>query len=235
MKTITVDDNHGILDLMRYILRQIDPDGVHYFADAAETGLSLIESEGIRIVFLDIEMPGMSGEEVAQDLLNKYGMIDIIFITGHEEYALSAHKLHCCAFVTKPFGEEDIAEALKWLRLPVRNAPMLKACCREHFALYANGQPLQFKKERTTELFAYLLYKNGADTTNAELIEALWGEESDKQDLLRKYIKDMRDCLAEIGAEELLSKKRGSICLNRDDIEVDGDTKALSEQFGWYR
>lgn len=234
MKTITIDDNHGILDLMRFIMQQIDPNGSHFFADSAEEGLSLIESEGIRIVFLDIEMPGMTGEEAAQNLLDKNGMLNIIFITGHEEYALSAHKLHCCAFVTKPFGEEDIAEALQWLRVPEETEKALKAQCGGHFSLYWNGQPMHFKKERTMELFAYLLYKHGSDVTNAELIGVLWGDDPDKQDLLRKYIKDMRDCLAEIGAEDVLNKNRGSISLNINQLDVEGDPSALADQFCWY-
>lgn len=234
MKTITIDDNHGILDMMRFVLKQIDPNGTHFFADSAEKGVSLIEKEAIRIVFLDIEMPEMTGEEAAKQLLEKYGTIDVIFITGHEEYALSAHRLHCSGFVTKPFGEEDIAEALKWLRYPENIMPDLRANCREHFALYVNGQPLQFKKERTAELFAYLFYKHGADVTNDEMISILWGDEPDRQDLLRKYIKDIRDCLAEVGADSILSKKRGAICLNISQIKVDGDTANIAVHYGWF-
>jgi len=234
MKTLTIDDNPGILDLMRFIMQQLDPAGSHYFADTAEKGIALIEKEEIRIIFLDIEMPGMSGDEAAKNLIAKYGKIDIIFITGHEEYALTAHRLHCCAFVTKPFGKDDIAEALQWLRTPAQTGRELKACCHDHFSLYANGQPVIFRKERTAELFAYMLYKHGGDVTNGELIGILWGDEPDKQDLLRKYIKDMRDCLAEIGADDLLSKKRGSICLNINALQIEGDPSDLPEQFGWF-
>jgi two-component SAPR family response regulator len=234
MKTITIDDNHGILDLMRFIMQQIDPKGSHFFADSAEEGIELIRREGIRTVFLDIEMPNLSGEEAAKKLLDQYGMINIIFITGHEEYALMAHRLHCCAFVTKPFGAEDIAEAIQWLRVPEQKENMLKVCCEGHFSLYWNGQPVHFKKERTAELFAYLLYKHGIDVTNGELIGILWGDEPDKQDLLRKYIKDMRDSLAEIGAEDVLNKNRGSISLNINALDVDGDPLLLADQFCWY-
>ena len=63
----------------------------------------------------------------------------------------------------------------------------------------------------TMELFAYLIYKNGAIATNGELIGILWDGNPEKQDLLRKHIKDMRDCFEAIGAEDVLIKKRGSI------------------------
>ena len=112
--------------------------------------------------------------------------------------------------------------------------PDLRANCPEHFALYVNGQPLQFKKECTAELFAYLFYKHGADVTNDEMISILWGDEPDRQDLLRKYIKDIRDCLAEVGADSILRKKRGAICLNISQIKVDGDAVNIAVHYGWF-
>ena len=127
MKTITIDDNPSILNLMRFIMNKIAPEGSHFFVSSAEEGFSLIEREGIRIVFLDIEMPNISGIETAKFLNDKYRDIDVIFITGHTEYAMVGHKLHCSSFVTKPFDENDIAEALKWLRNPVKSEKVLRS------------------------------------------------------------------------------------------------------------
>ena len=75
MKTITIDDNKAILDLMRFILNKIDPNGMHFFADSAEKGLEVIENEGVRIIFLDIEMPDMPGDDAARYLNDKYKKI----------------------------------------------------------------------------------------------------------------------------------------------------------------
>ena len=211
MKTITIDDNQAILELMRFILNKIDPNGTHYFFCSAEKGFEIIDSEGVRIVFLDIEMPGMTGDAAARFLNDRYKKIDIIFITGHTEYALVGHRLHCCAFVTKPFDENDIREALEYLRLPVDLDKALQVRCGKSFSVFANGNPFQFERKLTMELFAYLIYKNGAIATNGELIGILWDGNPEKQDLLRKHIKDMRDCFEAIGAEDVLIKKRGSI------------------------
>lgn len=97
-------------------MNRIAPSGSHYFVDSAEEGFALIEKENIRIIFLDIEMPNISGDEAAKYLIAKYQNIDVIFITGHMEYAMMGHRLHCSSFITKPFDEDDIKEALKWLR-----------------------------------------------------------------------------------------------------------------------
>lgn len=233
MKTITIDDNPAILTLMEHIMKNIDPDGEHYFAQTAVEGMELIADKGIRIVFLDIEMPGITGDEAAGYLIERYGRIDIIFITGHTEYALMGHQLHCTAFVTKPFGERDIAEALEYLRVPINTEKPIKMRCSGHFAVFYNGEPVIFERGRTAELLAYLVYKNGAIATNGELIGVLWYGDPDKQNLLRKHVKDLRDRFEEIDAEDVLIKKRGSIGINMKKITVEGDTSAIVQQFGW--
>ncbi|MBQ1658656.1 MAG: response regulator [Clostridia bacterium] len=234
MISVTIDDNQAILDLMKYIMNKIDPEGSHFFACSAHEGLMMIESKRADVVFLDIEMPEMSGEEAAYILRRHYGNIDIICITGHSEYAMLGHKIHCSSFITKPFDEHDIFEALKWVRVPVKiDENVIKVRCSEHFAVFANGEPFNFSKRLTIEIFAYLIYKQGAFATNGELVGVFWDGDPDKQDLLRKHIKDMRDCFDEVGAGNVLVKKRGSIGVNFNEIELEGDPSELSEQFGW--
>lgn len=234
MISVTIDDNQAILDLMKYIMNKIDPEGSHFFACSAHEGLMMIESKRADVVFLDIEMPEMSGEEAAYILRRHYGNIDIICITGHSEYAMLGHKIHCSSFITKPFDEHDIFEALKWVRVPVKiDENVIKVRCSEHFAVFANGEPFNFSKRLTIEIFAYLIYKQGAFATNGELVGVFWDGDPDKQDLLRKHIKDMRDCFDEVGVGNVLVKKRGSIGVNFNEIELEGDPSELSEQFGW--
>lgn len=233
MKTITIDDNRNILELMQHIMNRIDPNGKHFFAETAAEALKTIERERIRIVFLDIEMPEMSGADAARYLNEKYGKIDIIFITGHSEYALLGHKLHCAAFVMKPFDEQDILEAIEYLRLPVESDKILNVRCDGQFTVTAYGEPIEFKRKLTYELLAYLVYKNGAIVTNGELIGVLWDGNPEKQDYLRKIVKDIRDCFSELGIDELVIRRRGSIGINMNEVSVKGDPNQLVELYGW--
>ena len=234
MKTITIDDNSSILSLMRFILNKIDPNGSHFFADNAKDGISLIEEHDIRVVFLDIEMSGLSGDDTARHLIDKYKKIDIIFLTGHAEYALIGHKLHCAGFITKPFDESDIIEALEWLRLPIESQKRLKVSCTDVFTVTVDGKPLYFEKALTIELFAYLIYSKGAAVANGELISVFWGGDVEKQDLLRKYIKDIRDTLEKAGEGGILIKRRGHIGIDPNEIEIEGDPSDLAKQYNWY-
>lgn len=234
MKTITIDDNSSVLALMRFILNKIDPTGAHFFAENAKEGISLIEKHDIRVVFLDIEMSGLSGDDTARYLIDKYKKIDIIFITGHAEYALIGHKLHCSGFITKPFDEFDIIEALEWLRLPIESQKRIKVSCEGVFTVTADGNPLYFDKSLTIELFAYLVYKKCTAVTNGELISVFWGGDVKKQDLLRKYVKDLRDTLERVGAGNILIKRRGQIGIDLNEIEIEGDTNELAKIYNWY-
>ena len=233
MRTITIDDNPSILWLMRHIMNKIDPNGKHFFADTAAEALQIIEQEHIRIVFLDIEMPEMSGADAARYLNGTYGKIDIIFITGHSEYAMLGHELHCAAFVTKPFDKQDILEALEYLRLPVESDKILTVYFDEQFSVEVYGKPLQFKRKLTYELLAYLVYKNGAIVTNGDLIGVLWDGNPDKQDHLRKLVKDLRDSFEEAGIDELLIRRRGSIGINMNEVSVKGDPDWFATLHHW--
>ena len=233
MRTITIDDNRSILDLMRHILNKIDPKGRHFFADNAAEALQIIEREHIRIVFLDIEMSEMSGAEAARYLIGLYGKIDIIFITGHSEYAMLGHELHCAAFVTKPFDKQDILEALEYLRLPVESDKILTVHFEEPLVVEAYGEPLAFKRELSYVLLAYLVYRNGVIVPNGELIGVLWDGDPDKQDYLRKLVKDIRDAFGELGIDELVIRRRGSIGINISEVSVKGDPDRIAALHDW--
>ena len=165
MITLTIDDAQSTLNLMQFILNRIDPTGKHFFTLSAQEGFDILQKEKIQVVFLDIEMPDISGEEVAEWLSAQYPDTNLIFITGHPEYAMLGHKFHCSSFVSKPFGEDEIRESLKWLRVRVDLGKPLKIRCPK-FALFSNGQAVSFNYTKTMELVAYLVYKEGAIVTN---------------------------------------------------------------------
>ena len=67
--------------------------------------LRIAEKTTFDVALLDIDMPMMDGLTLARKLIALQHNINIIFITGHKEYALEAHELYCSAFLLKPVGE----------------------------------------------------------------------------------------------------------------------------------
>lgn len=65
-------------------------------------------------IFLDIEMPGQSGTELASLIRDRD--IAVVFVTAHSEHAASAFDLEAVDYILKPFLSDRLAKALKKLR-----------------------------------------------------------------------------------------------------------------------
>lgn len=233
MITLSVDDQPEVTSLMKKMLEKIDPTGTHMTAANVDEAFELM-SDNVQIVFLDIEMPGLNGIEVADLMQKQYKQLNIIFVTGHPEYSFQAHGVHPSGFLAKPVDEQDIRRELKYLRFPLKTAKSLLRVRCSPFAIFVGDKPFDFKSDRTMEAFAYMVYKNGALCTNGELIGILWDGNLDKSGRLRQIVMDMRNCLNEIGAADVIIKKYGKIGLNMKKIECEGNTQSIVQEYNWY-
>lgn len=86
-------------------------------SNAAET-FELVRATKPQIVFLDIQMPGMDGLDIAAELsLGKDAPPPhIIFTTAHDKYALRAFEVHAVDYLLKPFTRERLASAIERAR-----------------------------------------------------------------------------------------------------------------------
>ena len=128
LRVLAVDDEAPALEELLYLLRA-DP-RVARAEGAADAGAALrrigqaLEEErarpgeparggGLDVVFLDIQMPGMSGLETAR-LLTRFAYPPlIVFVTAHEEFAVRAFDLEAVDYVLKPVRRERLAEAVR--------------------------------------------------------------------------------------------------------------------------
>ncbi len=82
--------------------------------------IALVQREEPDIVFLDIRMPGMNGIEAARALAGK---VHVVFVTAHDEYAVSAFEHGAVDYVLKPADPERVALTCQRLRERVKQAP----------------------------------------------------------------------------------------------------------------
>lgn len=111
MKVIIVDDQVSVRNSISAILNKDYPE-IEIIATAGtiEDGYSVIKNEEPNLLFLDVELPDGTGFELLQKLLP----VDfkVIFITGHQEYALKAIKMSALDFILKPFERDEIHDAV---------------------------------------------------------------------------------------------------------------------------
>ena len=111
MTTLTVDDMPASVTMMTKMLYALFPDGRHFGAKNADEALRLI-TEDTGAAFLDVEMPGMNGFELAKLLKKRNAHLHIIIMSGSSEYERRAQE-SSYSFLQKPVFEEDILSALK--------------------------------------------------------------------------------------------------------------------------
>lgn len=68
------------------------------------------------VIFLDIDMPEVSGIYLAEQIVNTYDDIEIIFVTAYDNYAIKAFELHALDYIQKPFSQDRINLSISRLK-----------------------------------------------------------------------------------------------------------------------
>lgn len=112
LKCIIVEDELPSAQEMQFILSQYEFIELKGVAQDGESGYNLIELEQPDVVFLDINIPGVSGLEVARKVKEFNKDIDIVFVTAYEQHALKAFEIEALDYVLKPFDEDRFERIL---------------------------------------------------------------------------------------------------------------------------
>lgn len=257
MNTLVVDNKQLAINALVKILISVDPAGNHVGMSTAVRALEFVKEHEVDVVFLDIEMPGMNGLELAKRIKDICGTINIIFVTGYAEYALSAHRLYVSGFLLKPATEEDVRTALDNLRYPVperssaenwegaheQQNELLAVQCFGNFEVFWGGIPLHFQRSKSKELLAYLVDRRGASCTIGELIGILWEDKSETRSLrsqCRNLIYDLRKTFQRNGIKDILIRSRNSVAIDCHMLDcdyyrfLDHDAAAVNQYRGEY-
>ena len=175
----------------------------------------------IDIAFLDIEMPVINGVQLAKKLKGVNPTINVIFVTAYDSYALEAYKIHASGYVTKPVNEEKIKKELDALRYPIEmnTTKRMQVKCFGNFEVFVDGVPLKFQRNKSKELFAYLIDREGAVANINELNAVLW--EEDHKSYLRNLIADIQQTLKEAGVEDVFIKRHNECYIDPSKIDCD--------------
>ena len=96
MITVSVDDKTASARLISDMMKKLDPDGTHEEEKDPERALEKIVRLHPDIVWLDIEMSGMNGLELAAEIKKRSPFTNIVFVTGHPEYAIDGFSRIAC-------------------------------------------------------------------------------------------------------------------------------------------
>ena len=246
MIIFSIDDEEAILRSGRRILEKVAPDATIYSFTNGKDVLNAIKKDGIipDIAFTDIEMPGMTGLQLATKMKALVPDVRIVFVTAFSDYAVNAFKVRAQGYVVKPASVKDIREEIE--RVPNVYKPdpnKIQAQCFGHFEVFYKGEPLVFQRRQTKELLAFLIDREGVLCTSDEIGFALWEEDTDMAAVgqrVRNLISDLRSTLSEIGMEDALIRDHRQVAIKKDMFDCDyyrlleGDADAVNSFKGEY-
>lgn len=223
MIAIAVDDEILMLGaLVSAIKASSDISYVSQFSDCDEA-LSFVKGNSVDVAFLDINMRGMGGLALAEKIIGVCPNCKIVFCTGYEEYAIPAFKLHASGYLMKPVSAKDVQEEIDNIKGIRQTEKPLTVKCFGTFEVYAKGEKLTFKRSKTKELFAFLVDRNGAGVTVAEIGVALWenNEDQKNQNYIHQLFRDLRQSLEAVGVEGIFERNNYFYSINPEKLDCD--------------
>ena len=233
LDTIVVDDEFHALERLRELVLAVEDLNLVEGYNKASRCLNDIKEEQIDsdVLFLDIEMPGSSGLELARKLFDIDESIDVIFVTAYDSYAVEAFELNALDYLLKPITEERFQKSIERLLsenkegASINRETGLKVSSLGQFELLHNGRSLEIEwpTTKTKELFLYLLYHRGDFVARDKIITALWNKKPPEKavDILYTTVYSLRKIFKRIGIEDIIKSKRGFYGINLEEITWD--------------
>lgn len=145
MKIIALDDEELALEGLMDAIRKAAPDAELEGFSYAEDVLEFIKDHTCDVAFLDVEMVGLNGVALAEQLKICNPDINIIFATGFSCYREAAFDLHASGYLMKPITEAKVKKELENLRRPVPKQRRIRVRCFGNFEVWLDGAPMKFK------------------------------------------------------------------------------------------
>jgi two-component system LytT family response regulator len=116
IKTVIIDDEPSAVNVLSLLLNKKCSNDVEVIAtsNSPELGKSLIEELQPDLVFLDVEMPVLSGIDLVRSFDNP--KFRVVFITAFDDYAIEAFRLSALDYLLKPVEADDITRVVEKIK-----------------------------------------------------------------------------------------------------------------------
>jgi two-component system LytT family response regulator len=226
MRVAAVDDEIHALERFERMASDLPEIEVCGLFETGEQLLTYLESNPLDAVFLDIEMPGVNGLQLSEQIQSLREHINIVFVTAFNQYAVEAFEVQAVDYIMKPLTEERFDKTVRRL---------LKACpaetragdpliqCFGDFEVFVNGQALTWKNSKAKEILAFLVHRHGVPANWEKIADAVWpefnAEKAQANFHATTYL--LRKRLAEAGISRILENARGNYRIVPERIDCD--------------
>jgi len=246
MRIYAADDEPLALEYLESAIRTAAPEAEVVTFAKARLLLEAMAKDPCYVVFTDVEMPGMTGIELATALQEIAPHVNIVFVTGFSEYMPQALSLFASGYVLKPVTADAISQQMAHLRFPVVQKKPIQISTFGLFDVTCNGKPVAFRLAKSRELLAYLVDRGGSVVPRKEIFVALWEDDIYSrtiQKALSKAARELEEDLSAAGAEGLFLREKEGYRVDRELFDCDlydylsGNTALFHgeymEQYSW--
>lgn len=243
MNIIYVDDEKPAIDNFILTVKEFSEIKTLNTFQSGEAALEFVKSNVADVAFLDMEMPGIHGLELAKKLKNHDPQIRIVFVTAYGNYALEAWEVDATGYLLKPYSAADIHKELA--KCTYKPLPSHKVVIETIPTLNVavDGAAMYIPGAKTREMLALLIDRGESGFSVSEGIACLWPDRtanSATQSLCRMTWKRLNEALKNAGAGELLETTGNRRYLKTDAVDCDlyrilaGDKQAAKKYNGEY-
>lgn len=205
-RAVVVEDEQSILELHVMLLKKFGPFQVVGTYQSPSKALKEIPGKELDVLLLDIEMPGMTGIQLAEKLVNAGIDVPIVFSTAYTQYAIDAFRVQALDYLLKPLTPKSVEQ----IDMRLQKYYGLEQRKRGDWKLYVQlyGDPyvkvgenfVKWPTRVTEELFYYFLLQEGQICSKWRIVEDIWPnvEEKRAQANLYNTIYRIRQLLAEL-------------------------------------
>ncbi|MBC2727055.1 response regulator [Desulfosporosinus sp.] len=226
IRIAAVDDEMHVLERFQRMIEESKELELCGLFETGEQLLDYLAKESLDAVFLDIEMPGVNGLQLSEQILDLNETIDIVFVTAFNQYAVEAFERQAMDYILKPLTEERLGKTVRRLLQTKRtvrqsNKPFIQ--CFGGFEVFFNGEVLTWKNSKAKEVLAFLVHKGGVPVNWEKIADAVWPDyDSEKaQTNFHATTYLLRKRLAEAGLSQILQNGRGNYSVVTDQVDCD--------------
>lgn len=181
MKEITcivLDDEKGARDRLVVLLSKVEGIKIIGIEGEPESAIESIIRKIPDLVFIDVEMPRLSGFDAVREIRNKNVYPDFIFVTGYNQYAIKAIKKEAFDYLVKPVDIDELNETLD----------RYKSNVFTHFKekKSKNAEVLRQFTERETEILKLIAQHKSAKQIAEELYISKYTVDTHRKNILEK-------------------------------------------------
>lgn len=227
MRIVAVDDEELLLEKLTDAIHKAEPEAEVVAFSRGSKLLAYVEDHPCDVAFLDIQMPGMKGVELARYLKDINPKLNIIFVTSFSDYKADAMDVRASGYIEKPVSAKKIRTELDDLRYEIQPKAdtLLRIQCFGNFDVFdSHNAPVHFSRSKAKELFAYLVSRAGARCTTRELMGILFEDEAmtlKSRNYFQQIVSAMMKSLRTVGAEAVVQREYQNYSINTALVDCD--------------